>query len=77
MGKHESRKGKLRNKILGKFCSVTIRTSHNQARKKTVWSDKSQNFSVGTMEVIGLPREAVCIQIWVGFIWEQSTGRKV
>lgn len=54
-----------------------MRTSHNQARKKTVWSDKSQNFSVGTTEGIGLPREAVCIQIWVGFIWEQSTGRKV
>lgn len=54
-----------------------MRTSHNRARKKTVGSDKSQNFRVRTMEGIGHSREAVCIQIWVGFIWEQSTGREV
>lgn len=70
MGKHESRRRTLRNKILGTFCSMTMRTSHNRARKKTVGSDKSQNFRVGTTEGIGLSREAVCIQIWVGFIWE-------
>uniref|UniRef100_A0A8C9DXZ3 5-hydroxytryptamine receptor 3C n=1 Tax=Phocoena sinus TaxID=42100 RepID=A0A8C9DXZ3_PHOSS len=28
------------------------------------------------MEGIGLPREAVCIQIWVGFIWEQNHRKK-
>ena len=76
MGKCKSGKRKLRNKILGKFCSVTIRMNHNRARKKNVWSDKSQNFRFGTTEEIGLPPEAVCIWIWIGFIWEQSTGRK-
>lgn len=76
MRKHESGKGPLRNKILGEFCSVSLRKNHNRAREKKVWSDKGQNFRVMTMEGIGLPREAVCIQIWVGFIWEQNHRKK-
>lgn len=54
-----------------------MRKTHNRAGKKKVWSDNGQNFRVASMERIGLPRVAVCIQIWVGFMREKSTGRMV